>query len=562
MEKLKNKYVLFFFMAHFILPIYGQYLPKDEAKLNYNQIYFEYPYNENATFYKLFLAIDSTEIKTNFKSCLYNTYFDKTPATRIEGLKFGKNYKWYIETHLKTGEKISSDIHFFSILNSGYTDTSKFKVKQNYNKSSKIEQGLIWCDHLHCVLNRKGEVVWFIPEINKDFKESRTVRDFRLQNDGTITFLSEPEAYHTDRNLNVIWKGPNTGKISQSNQEFYHHSFEKLDNGNYMTLGNDVVELERIDTKDSVSREIEFATLIEYNKDGKIVWFWKMQDCFPFDLLASETENKVLNPHCNSFSIDKTTGAIYLGFRDISRIIKIDKQSKKIVASYGKKLNKTDTTVFETTIFRHPHDMRILDNNEILLLNNNDVTHENISSTELFSLPQKKGEKFRSIWSFKFNFDSINDGKSVKLGGNKIMTNGNVLINEGAINRIIEVNKNKEVLWDLTIFKRDSVGKWKNFPQYRANFSLSLYPYLFSLGIADQTQKHVNLIVFNEGDFTDNYICELYNSEGKLLFSKTIKNIKKFKKIIVTIDLSKYPGKFLKIKSINSGISKEIHFSY
>jgi hypothetical protein len=206
--------------------------------------------------------------------------------------------------------------------------------------------------------------------------------------------------------------------------------------------------------------------------------------------------------------------------------------------------------------------MKILDNNEILLLNNNDVTHENVSSTELFRLPQKKGEKFISTWSFKFNFDSINDGKSVKLGGNKIMANGNILINEGAINRIIEVNKNKEVLWDLMIFKRDSVGKWKKFPQYRTNFSLSLYPYLFSLGITDQTQNHLNLNIFNEGDFTDSYICQLYNSEEKLLFSKTIKNIKKFEKIIVNINLSKDPGKFLKIKSINSGISKEIHFSY
>jgi hypothetical protein len=131
-------------MINFIVTCRAQFLPKDDVKLNYNQIYFEYPYNENAVFYKVYLAFDSNQTKSDFKNYLINTYNDKTPATRINDLQFGKKYKWYVETNLKSGEKINSDIHYFSILKTHYIDTAQFKRKINYNKKGKIKEGVIW----------------------------------------------------------------------------------------------------------------------------------------------------------------------------------------------------------------------------------------------------------------------------------------------------------------------------------------------------------------------------------------------------------------------------------
>jgi hypothetical protein len=104
-------------MVSFILPLHGQYLPKDGAKLNYNQIYFEYPYHPQASNYKLYLATDSVSSKINFK-----TYIDNTPATRVSGLEFGQNYKWYVETTLKSGEK-------------NYAENQK-KIEDAINKAS------------------------------------------------------------------------------------------------------------------------------------------------------------------------------------------------------------------------------------------------------------------------------------------------------------------------------------------------------------------------------------------------------------------------------------------
>ena len=561
MEIIKNKYVVFFFMINFILPVSAQFLPKDDAKLNYNQIYFEYPYNENAVFYNIYLAIDSSQAKSDFKNYLINTYKDKTPAARIDELQFGKKYKWYVETNLKSGEKINSDIHYFSILNTVYNDTTKYSVKQYYNKKDKIEDGLIWCDHLHCALNRKGKVVWFIPPLNSDFKEDRQIRDFRFQKNGTVTFISEPEAYHTDRDLNIIWKGPNDGKISKAKNEFYHHCFELLLNGNYMALGNEYLELERTDSKDTVSRKVELATLIEYNRFGEIVWSWKMIDHFPLDLLASNEGNAVMNPHCNSFSIDKENKFIYLGFRDISRVIKIDKVSGKIVSSYGKKLNKTDTVLNETSIFSHPHDATILSNNRLMVLNNNEVSKGKISSLEIMNLPNNTTNKIKSVFSFKFNFDTLTNGKSMKLGGAKILTNGNFLINEGVINRIIEVTKSKELLWDLMIYKKNSAAQeWSNFPQYNIDYSTSLYPYYFSINTPKILNKKLTITIFNEGDFSDTYQIDLIDENNNRIISNkqtSVVNKNNFQVHVFKIEIS---SQFkLKIKSMSSGIVREVH---
>jgi hypothetical protein len=195
----------------------------------------------------------------------------------------------------------------------------------------------------------------------------------------------------------------------------------------------------------------------------------------------------------------------------------------------------------------------------MIVLNNNDLKEKNaISSTEIFSLPNKKQQEFKSIWSFKFNFDTITNGRSMKLGGNKILENGNILINEGVVNRIVEVSKNKEFLWDLRIFKRESSGIWSHFAQYRVDFSTSLYPYYFSCGIDKQSAQNTNLVIFNEGDYSDSYLYDIMDEHNNILISNSTTTIVKQSKDIVIITLNINSVKKIKIQSQKSGLIKEI----
>lgn len=447
-------------------------MPKDDAKLNYNQIYFEYPFIKNAKFYKLHLAYDSIDNKQDFTSFLIKTQTEKASFTKIDGLTFGRKYKWFIETTLKNNEVVKSEIHYFSLYYCPYADTSKYKFKQYYNNKNQIEDGIIWLDHMHCAIDRSLNVVWFIAPIIDDFKEEKQIRDFRIYSDGTISFISEGNAYHITKDLNIIWKAPSNENITGEKKPNYHHSFEKLSNGNYMILGNQFIEIEKVDTKDTSSKSIEFTALIEYNKNKEVVWSWKLIDNMPLDLLANTETNGIFNTHCNSFSISKKGDKILLGFRDISRIIEIEKSSGKILRSFGKKLNKTDTLVFETDLFKYPHDAKYISDNLISVLNNNDPKNGAISSLDFYTLPLNKKQTLTRKFYFKFDFDKITSGKSTKLGNAIILSNKNILINQGVVSRIVEINsKTKMPLWDLVITKNYGNGGWNIFPIYRVYFT-------------------------------------------------------------------------------------------
>jgi hypothetical protein len=469
------KYVMFFFMVSTMLPAYSQYLPKDGAKLSYNQIYFNYPPNPQAVSYKLFLAIDSTQNKEDFDTYSIKAQSSKIPKTKIEGIAFGNKYKWYVEETLKDKKTVKSGIHYFSLYTCPYADTTKYKFKQHYSELAEVEDGIIWLDHMHCAINRKLEVVWFLAPVNDDFKEEKQIRDFRVYKDGTISFISDGEAYHITRDLDIVWKAPNNGKVSTEKKENYHHSFEKLANGNYMVMGNQYIELEKTDTKDTAERRVEFSTLIEYNPKKEIVWSWRLIDNFPLDLLANPETDYIYNTHCNSFSISNDGKKVLLGFRDISRIIEIDKKTGKILRAVGKKLNKTDTLVYETELFRFPHDAKYTGNDVISVLNNNDIKNKKISSLVFFKLPGKDHKEISPLWEFKFDFDRHTNGKSSKLGNYVVLPNKHLLINEGSVNRIVEIDPVKKIpLWDLMITKNYGNSGWSDFAVYRVYFTKTL----------------------------------------------------------------------------------------
>lgn len=467
--------VSFFFIIFLNNNINAQYLPKDGAKLNYNQIYFECPKIKNVDSYRIYLAYDSSENKQDFMTYLIKSKTSNININKIDGLKFGKKYKWFVETLLKNKEILKSDIHYFSLYECPYSDTTKYKFKQYYSSNSQIEDGIIWLDQIHCAINRDLEVVWFLAPIIDDFTEDKQVRDFRVYRDGTISFMANEDAYHITKDLNILWKAPNQGKISGEKKENYHHSFEKLENGNYIILGNQYIELETIDPKDSLSKKIEFTTIIEYNINNEIVWSWKSIDNMPLDLLSNSESNSIYNTHCNSLSVSKNGAKILLGFRDISRVIEIEKATGKIIRSMGKKLNKTDTLVFETDLFKFPHDAKYISDNIVSILNNNDPKNGAISSLDFYAFPKNKKQTLKRIFYFKFDFDNITNGKSAKLGNAQFLSNKNILINQGAANRIVEISfKTKMPLWDLYITKKYANSGWNIFPIYRVFFTNTL----------------------------------------------------------------------------------------
>ena len=551
MEKLKNKYILFFFMVSFILPIHGQYLPKDGAKLNYNQIYFEYPFNKDAKFYTVYITFDSIVNPTN-KDFIVKQQ-EKSPLLLVKNLKLGKKYKWFVETTLRNNEKIKSTYFNFSILNTYMANPKLYKAIQHYNKKSEIQDGIIWCDQYRCAVDRAGNIVWFMATEQLDLINAKVVRDIQLYPDGSMTFVHQPNASRMDIDLNSIWKAPYKGTVSESDREDYHHAFTMLSNGNYMILGDEKVKF----SNDTVTTDaVNFCNIIEFDTASNIVWSWRMKDYFPYEYLINSkipTKSGIVDPHANSFTIDEKNNAIYLSFRDISRVIKIDKKTKNIIASYGVKL-KDEDDVFETDLFRLQHDIQLLENNDMLIFNNNDIDSGKTSCVEIVHFPISKKDSFQLKWKFDLNYDKESKGKVQRMGGVKIMPNGNYLICEGSNNRVVEINQKKEILWDFALRQVDSTGKVNDkFALYRANYSSCLYPYYYGATLDENY-----LTIFNKGCEDDGYKIELLfkNSSKQEIITESVKSNQSLKlKLPVTIlDIDK-----VIIISLKSGKQKVVN---
>jgi len=538
-------------MVSFILPLHGQYLPKDGAKLNYNQIYFEYPFNKDAKFYTVYITFDSIANPTNKDFIIKQQ--EKSPLLLVKNLKLGKKYKWFVETTLHSNEKVKSTYFYFSILNTNMANPKLYKAIQHYNKKSKIQDGIIWCDQYRCAVDRDGNIVWFMATEQLDLINAKVVRDIKLYPDGSMTFVHQPYASRMDIDLNSIWTAPYKGTVSESDREDYHHAFNLLPNGNYMILGNEKVNF----SNDTVTSDaVNFCNIIEFDTTGKIVWSWRMKDYFPYEYLINSkipTRKGIADPHANSFTIDKKNNVIYLSFRDISRIIKIDKKTKKILASYGAKLNDKDD-VFETDLFRLQHDIQLLENNDFLIFNNNDIDSGKTSCVEIVHFPISKKDSFQLKWKFDLNYDIESIGKVQRMGGVKIMPNGNYLICEGSNNRVVEISQNKEILWDFALRQVDSTGNVNDkFALYRANYSSCLYPYYYGTIINGN-----DLTLFNKGCEDDVYKIELLlkNNSKLEIITETIKSNQSLKiKLPVTILIINK----LSITSLKSGKQKEVN---
>lgn len=547
------KLIPYLLILNLFTKVSAQILPKDNEILNYNQIMFDCTPIKNASVYKFILSEDSYGLeKENFPEKKTQIVFDSTHATLIKNLKFGKAYKWKVESYTINQKLIeTSAIRTFSLMFNDYGSDQKFKLNQTYNDKTKFQDGIIWCDLYHCAIDRTGNVVWQFPLINKGLEKGRALRDLHMYPNGNLTFITDTNIYYISKDLEVLWSlKDDTAKI-KPHMANYHHSFKRLENGNFIVLQakSYFFKPENNDTTKAIRFDDDFV--VEYNSKGEEVWRWLTSEHFDLTLIKGLAKIKNVTSvsiHLNSLSIDETGNYIYLGFRDLSRVLKIEKKTKKIIAQYGEKLTPFDSLVCETHLFRRQHDVRILPNNELTLLNNNEVGPQNISSALHLKIPENKNDTLKPIWEFQLDFDTLTNGKAARLGSVELLPNGNYLICTGENGRILEVTQQKIPVWDFRLYEKITLkDKFIKFPQYKIAINSSLFPYYFTC-----TNYNDILKINNEGTDADNYIIEII-SRSILHKVKTIntpkinpnssfvlnlKNYKHFKKIKIVSKIS------------------------
>jgi hypothetical protein len=560
------------------LNTFAQVSPAPGTVLNYTQVMLEYPPVAGATGYLVQVVQDTTG--PLFAKPLISQK-DNSTATLVTGLDFGKKYLWRYAATSNGKQQPWSGPYGFEITRRQLNNNSPSPLTVVVNDKAKHAGGLIAGD-FQCIVDRAGNPVWQMPVVDGEPLTNNT-RDLRLTDVGTITFLnSASKPVECDLNGKVLWQAPTTPVVSGDTSEFFHHDFQRLPNGNYMVLGDKYVwkkvpdkYKDKIEVKANpnlpngavlpgapnpfvktvngeMMAKLQYGTIIEYNTDGEVVWSWNSEtyidDETMFGLLAnvasslSPAGNGAMppgvgiasndrDPHLNAFSVDTAGTYVYAGFRQLSRIIKIEKATGKIAAEWGAQKNGDG-------FFSNQHGAFIQPNGNILVFDNGGIK-PGAQPSRVVSFSQGSNGTGASI---KWSADCLVNGTPVKShrGGNADeLANGNILVCSGTAalpgfvppatpvaggtkpvkptgsfptSHIIEFTPDKQVAWYATVSQQQRAP-------YRVHYAASLYPLYFTIQAAESTNGNITLTVFNEGSHSDAYTITAISGKSRITAS-------------------------------------------
>lgn len=353
-----------------------QVKPLPGTELNYNQVMLEHPVNAAATEYIIQVAEDSSFARPLI------VVRDSLNATMVSNLEFGRSYLWRYCSIVKNKPAAWYGPYLFKILPGPYRDV---RVHVLQNDSINNAGGLVLVDEFHCIYDREGKLVWFMPEVKSGFRKDAETYDMRLTAAGTITVLTGENGVELDLSGKMLWMTPfakNDSVLSQMGT-FYNHELRRLPNNNYMVIGRklkwkkipgdyDIYKVPfYLDTStwhsvilpdgkpafvqlagfflrkeaDGIYMLINMADIIEYDKDDSVEWRWEADDYLSAEDILPNGANllsgiRAQEPRLNGFCVDAADKFVYASFRNLDRVIKIDKASGKVVYSWGIKCDR------------------------------------------------------------------------------------------------------------------------------------------------------------------------------------------------------------------------------
>ncbi len=469
---------------------FSQILPAEGSALNYRIVGFSFPSNANSDLYKIEIAAGNYNSVDEFKGKVVKNVATKSNKVVIELPFFGMQYTWrIIYSDNNKVIKTSSFYHFSTLMNSR-VDTSKYRLRI-LHPAEQYKDSYISEDGGGMLYDMTGRPVWFIPDTNE---LGGFVSDMKFTNSGSITFIYK-NAFEINFNGDILWKAPNNGLINGDTiGEYYHHEFTKLSNDHYMVLGTELVKCQSVSSKDTsytiISHEKakkddgfkpgRLGTIIEYDPKGNVVWSWKFSDHLAgsdFDYYEAKIDSiKRYDPHDNAFYFDEKNKVIYLGFRNLNRIMKIEYPSGKILNIYGENF-RTGAKSTGKGLFCNQHTVGLTKDGYIYIYNNNSCQlRDSMPAIVVLKEPISDNDTFEKIWEFTCTIDTIDFPKGYPIifgnGGNTIeLPDQSFFTDMGSLySKEFIVSKSKKILWSALPERfMETDGKWTPNKNYRAN---------------------------------------------------------------------------------------------
>ncbi len=497
MWKILSIAVFFLLACH---PAFSQVLPKESSILNYRLIGFSLPSVKTTGSYELQIAVGNYTSFDSFKKNIAVRLPCKNKKIIAEVPFFGQAYTWSVANTEKKGAV--DELHHFSTGRIKDVDTATTRLRV-LTKATNYKDAYVFLDGTRALYDIDGHAVWYLPDVDNTHIEKPILRDLKLSPAGTITFLFEElDAYEVNYNGDVLWKAPNNGKVSGYVNEMYHHEFTRLSNGHYMILGCEyeqwnmkppsaldssfVIFHEGSRSRDSSAMrypKIPFGTVIEYDEKGNIVWSWKSSEYFRKSDIYYH-KGKATRPditvHENSFYFDEKDSVLYVGFRNISRILKIKYPEGKVLNVYGETF-RPDATENGNGLFCRQHSVRHSESGYLYLYNNNSCSHgESLPEILKLEEPSSGNGSLKKKWEYQCTLEGVDTSfrnfHQFPTGGNVTeLPDHSLFANMSTVySKVFILSKDKKLLWSAIPERWNAVDKkWDMIYDYRASMITS-----------------------------------------------------------------------------------------
>ncbi len=485
-------------MLLFCCPTIGfaQFLPRENSALHYTKALFTTLPKAGATDYQFEVAKGVWNIEDSFKRYRILTASSTSSTIICDLPEFGASYTWRVSF----GKSEKTEFHHFSTLKSPFVDTTLYRLRI-LKQATTYKDAYVFLDGTRTLYDLKGKPIWFLPDLGGIISETAIVRDLKTTSRGTITFLlgeiSSQQLFEINYDGVVLWKGPNTGEVSGDTSEFYHHEFTRLDNGNYLALGSEFVDVHQKTSATGFSRpantvregaqavnnpslsRTQFGTVIEYDASGKVVWSWKSSAYFlsgNFQFEKTEGRPMRYNTHENSFYFDSKDSLLYLSFKNISHVVVVKYPQGEVVQDYGKSvvpfgsksMHNTGFNIdFGNGLFCGQHSCKISGKGNLYMVNNNSCDTSARSEAVMFRKTGNNATGLERIWRYTESPDPTMP-KVFSIGGSIIELKDESMF--VLLNKIAIVSKSEKALWNAVAEKWNAdLQKWDNALQYRAS---------------------------------------------------------------------------------------------
>ena len=456
--------------------------------MNYTHVLFNWAEDEQAVFYQIQISISNTFTSSIVdEQVITHYYMDKN------NLDWDKHYYWKVRS-ISTYENVGewSSLSSFSIGEDSETFTNDNDPIEVTNYNPEItSNGVVffgsYINQYSAAIDVNGKEIWNSGSPNSFvyFNHSADGELLGGKINQSYEYSSSMFGSAIDHNLNTIFV-ENILTSSIYNDTFIQHEIIKLPNGNYISLAPDFRDLP-VSQKEvgSWSWESQFSdselASFPWMGDQLIEWdsttndtLWSMStfdiyDIEDFDILGGtwQTAGETLPvfdwTHVNAIEYNEAQNAIYISSRHLSKITKIDYDTKNVDWTMG----FSQATIFgiendfsdfyptysdgSSASFSFQHGLQVLDNGNIVTLDNGNLSNltwnqsqSNLSRIIEISIDESNNSA-EIVWEYILPEELYSrlSGNAQKLyNGNYFVT----VIADGATS--LEVSPSKEVVWE------------------------------------------------------------------------------------------------------------------